>query len=125
MAGAARGLTIQLKRAAVAPAKGDGARILVERLWPRGKSKAALRLDAWLRDSAPSTELRKWFHEHPGKWDEFRKRYYAELDAHPEALAPLPALLESGPVTFVYARADDERNSAVALREYVLRRVRR
>ncbi len=118
-------MRIQLKRAAIAPAKGDGARVLVERLWPRGKSKAALKLAAWLRDAAPSTELRKWFHAHPEKWDEFRKRYFAELDAQPEVLAPLRELLQAGPVTFVYARADDERNAAVALREYMLRRAKR
>jgi uncharacterized protein YeaO (DUF488 family) len=110
---------IQLKHASEAPARGDGARVLVDRLWPRGKSKAALKLDLWLRDAAPSTELRRWFAHDPMKWAEFRRRYHAELDANSEALAALRERVADGPVTLVYAAADSEHNNAVALYEWL------
>lgn len=112
-------LTIQLKRTSEAPARGDGARVLVDRLWPRGRSKDALELDLWLKDAAPSTELRQWFGHDPARWAEFRRRYHAELDANAAALAPLRELLAAGPVTLVFAAADTEHNNAVALREWL------
>lgn len=112
--------TIRLKHASDAPAKVDGERILVDRLWPRGKSKDFLKLDAWLRDVAPSTELRQWFGHDPAKWVEFRKRYFAELKKNP-AVAGLRELTTKGTITFVFAAADMEHNNAVALREYLLR----
>lgn len=112
--------TIRLKHAKEAPAKSDGKRILVDRLWPRGKSKEFLKLDIWLRDVAPSTELRQWFGHDPAKWVEFRKRYFAELKKNP-ALATLRELTAKGTVTFVYAAADTEHCNATALREYLQR----
>ena len=112
--------TIRLKHAKEAPAKADGKRILVDRLWPRGKSKEFLQLDAWLRDIAPSTQLRQWFSHDPAKWAEFRKRYFAELKTNP-VLAPLRELTAKGTVTFVYAAADTEHCNATALREYLQR----
>jgi uncharacterized protein YeaO (DUF488 family) len=112
--------TIKLKHASKAPAKADGKRILVDRLWPRGKSREFLELDAWVRDVAPSTELRQWFGHDPAKWTEFRTRYFAELKKNP-ALASLRELTAKRTVTFVFAAADTEHNNAVALREYLIR----
>jgi uncharacterized protein YeaO (DUF488 family) len=110
---------IRLKRAYQSPEPGDGRRILVERLWPRGLTKEAAALDAWVKDVAPSPELRKWFAHDPDKWPEFQRRYRAELEANPEGLAQLRATMGAGPVTFVYAAKDEERNSARLLQEYV------
>jgi len=110
---------IALKRA-YEPARGDdGQRFLVERLWPRGVKKAALRISGWLKDVAPSTELRKWFSHDPAKWDEFRRRYFAELDAHRDALQPLLDAAREGKVTLVSSSHDQEHNNAVALKEYL------
>ena len=82
-------MVIQVKRAYEPAARGDGKRFLVDRLWPRGVTKEALRLEAWLKDVAPSDDLRKWFGHRPDKWDEFRHRYFAGLDAEPEAWQPI------------------------------------
>ncbi|HSN01568.1 MAG TPA: DUF488 family protein [Rudaea sp.] len=112
--------SIRLRHASQAPARADGKRILVDRLWPRGKSRDFLKLDAWMRDAAPSTELRQWFGHDPAKWTEFRKRYFAELKKNP-AVASLRELTAKGVVTFVFAAADTEHNNAVALREYLQR----
>jgi len=110
---------IALKRA-YEPARGDdGRRFLVERLWPRGVKKAALHISGWLKDVAPSTELRKWFSHDPAKWDEFRRRYFAELDAHRDALQPLLDAARQDEVTLVYSSHDQEHNNAVALKEYL------
>jgi uncharacterized protein YeaO (DUF488 family) len=110
---------IALKRA-YEPARGDdGQRFLVERLWPRGVKKAALRISGWLKDVAPSTELRKWFSHDPAKWDEFRRRYFVELDAHRDALQPLLDAAREGKVTLVSTSHDQEHNNAVALKEYL------
>jgi uncharacterized protein YeaO (DUF488 family) len=111
---------IQLKRAYLPAEKEDGARILVDRLWPRGVSKEKLAA-TWLKDIAPSTELRKWFHGAPGQWEAFERRYREELDANPEALAQLRPYLAAERVTFVYGARDEEHNHAVVLRDYVLR----
>lgn len=110
---------IKLKRAYDEPAKRDGLRILVERLWPRGVSKEKAAVDLWLKDLAPSTELRKWFSHDPEKWNEFRKRYRAELGKVGDLLVLLKHRTTEGPVTFVYAAHDEERNSAVVLKEYL------
>ena len=110
---------IRLKRAYEAPAKQDGLRILVERLWPRGVSKEKAAVDLWLKDLAPSTELRKWYGHDPEKWDEFRKRYRAELAKVGDLLVLLKHRTTEGPVTFVYAAHDEERNSAVVLKNYL------
>jgi uncharacterized protein YeaO (DUF488 family) len=93
---------------------------LVDRLWPRGVRKDALRLDGWVRDAAPSTELRRWFHADPdARWAEFRDRYTAELERAPEALEPLRAALREGPVTLLYAARDTAHTHAAVLRDHL------
>lgn len=92
-----------------------GSRFLVERLWPRGVRREGLGLDGWLRDAAPSTELRRWFSHRPERWEEFRRRYRTELAAEPDALAPLLQALPRGPVVLLFAARDREHNSAVVL----------
>lgn len=115
---------IQLRRAYEPPSPTDGRRILVDRLWPRGRTKAALQLDAWLKDVAPSTELRQWFGHDPAKWTEFRQRYRRELAARPAALAPLLDAARAGPITLVYGAKDEQHNEAVVLREILSERLR-
>ena len=102
---------------------GVGPRFLVERLWPRGVRRADLQLDDWLKDAGPSNELRRWFGHEPGKWDEFRRRYFAELDAHPEAWTSLRDAAAAGDITLLYSSRDTEHNNAVALREYLTARL--
>ncbi len=97
----------------------DGTRFLVDRLWPRGVSKARLRVAQWLKDVAPSEELHRWFGHDPARWPEFCQRYFAELDAKPEALAPIRGALKRGEVTLVYAAQDTAYNNAVALKAYL------
>ncbi len=116
---------IRLKRAYEPASRQDGTRFLVERLWPRGIKKDALPLDGWLKDAAPSTELRKWFAHDPAKWDQFRKRYWLELDREPSAWDPIAAAARHGTVTLVYSSHDQQHNNAVALKEYVEARARR
>jgi len=108
-----------LKRAYEGASPGDGCRILVERLWPRGLTKEAAAIDLWAKDCAPSTELRKWFGHAPEKWEEFQRRYAEELRAQPEAVAELRAKLAEGDATFVYASRETEFNAAVALAAFV------
>ncbi len=110
---------IRLKRAYDPPEKSDGHRFLVERLWPRGIKKSELPLDGWLKDVAPSTELRKWFSHDPAKWPQFQQRYFAELDSMPEAYAQILTAARHGTVTLIYSSHDTEHNSAVALKEYL------
>ena len=112
---------LKLKRAYDAPAKNDGLRILVDRLWPRGISKEELKLDEWDKDVAPSTALRKWFGHDPERWAEFKKRYHAELEAKPEGVQKLKRLAARKIVTLVYGAKDDVHNHAIALKEFVLR----
>ncbi|MGC8549738.1 MAG: DUF488 domain-containing protein [Acidobacteriaceae bacterium] len=112
-------MDIHLKRTNEPAERGDGVRLLVDRLWPRGIRKDALKLDAWLKEVAPSTELRKWFAHDPAKWDEFQRRYFAEVDARPEVLEPLLAAVRQGPVTLLYSAHDTEHNQAVALSRYL------
>jgi len=97
----------------------DGQRILVDRIWPRGLSKKDAAVDEWLKDVAPSTGLRKWFGHDPARWAEFCRRYRAELDASPTAVAELRGLLSRGKVTLVYGARDSEHNQAVALASYL------
>ena len=112
-------MRIALKRAYDPPTPEDGRRILVDRLWPRGLSREVARIDLWLREIAPSNELRRWFGHAAEKWPAFFQRYVAELDALPEALARLRAEIAKGPVTLVFAAKDSERNNAVVLRDYL------
>ncbi|HEX3104130.1 MAG TPA: DUF488 domain-containing protein [Terriglobales bacterium] len=114
---------LKLKRAYERPAREDGQRFLVERLWPRGLKKSALRLDAWLKDVAPSTELRKWFSHDPRKWVEFQKRYRSELKQHAEVCDRIVEAARQGTVTLVYAAHDPDRNSAVVLRNYLKNKI--
>jgi uncharacterized protein YeaO (DUF488 family) len=112
---------IKLKRAYEPAAAGDGLRILVERLWPRGVSKQKGKIELWLKSLAPSTKLRKWYGHDPTRWPQFRKRYWAELKSQADLLALLKHVVQDGSVTFVYAARDEERNSAVALKELLER----
>lgn len=116
---------IMLKRAYDPISRSDGTRLLVERLWPRGVAKAKLKIEAWLKDVAPSTELRKWFGHDPDKWNEFRRRYRRELDSHPEAWRSIVAAARRGPVTLVYSSHDERHNNAIALQEYLEAKTRR
>jgi uncharacterized protein YeaO (DUF488 family) len=97
-------------------------RFLVERLWPRGLRRADLQLTDWLKDVGPSTELRRWFGHEPAKWDEFRQRYFTELDRNPEAWRPLGEALALGDITLLYSSRDVLHNNAVALRDYLMMR---
>lgn len=115
---------IEVERVYDARTGGAGRRYLVERLWPRGMRKDALQLDGWLREVAPSHELRRWFGHDPALWSEFRRRYFAELDAHPEAWEPLRAAARQGGLVLLYSARDTEHNNAVALRDYLRDRVR-
>lgn len=113
-------MDIQVKRVYDAAAADDGWRVLVDRVWPRGLSKAQVRADAWLKDVAPSTALRQWFAHDRAKWDEFVQRYTAELNANPEALEALRVAARRGRLTLLYGARDSEYNQAVALRAYLL-----
>lgn len=110
---------IRIKRVYEPAELDDGTRILVDRLWPRGIEKKRLRLDFWYRDVAPSSQLRKWFGHDPARWDEFRRRYFAELDGNPAAWTPLVQLARSGNVTLLYSAKDEGHNNAEALRDYL------
>jgi uncharacterized protein YeaO (DUF488 family) len=117
---------IKIKRVYEPAASSDGRRFLVERLWPRGIRKEALGAEAWMKDVAPSGKLRTWFGHRPERWEEFRKRYGAELDAHPDAWEPLADAARRGTVTLLYSAHDTEHNGALALRDYLAgRRSRR
>lgn len=113
---------VKLKRAYEPAAENDGLRILVDRLWPRGVSKAEAALDGWEKDISPSTALRKWFGHDPARWQEFRTRYAAEVRQHPEPLGRLRALARKQPITLVYSAHDEVHNDAVVLRDLVLGR---
>lgn len=114
---------IRVKRIYRAGRNSDGKRILVDRFWPRGMAKSRARLDEWFRDIAPSDELRRWLHADRERWPEFTKRYFAELEEHGETIEQLLSMARDGPVTLLFASADTERNNAVALREYLMRRL--
>lgn len=110
---------ICIKRVYEEPSEDDGLRILVDRLWPRGLSKAKAKVDRWEKDLAPTTELRRWFGHDPAKWEEFLQRYRAELEGKEEALARLRREANDGTVTLLYAAKDEEHNNAVALKRYI------
>lgn len=110
---------IRVKRVYDPPRADDGARFLVERLWPRGMKREALALDGWLKDVAPSDELRRWFGHVPERWEEFRRRYFQELDGRPEAWKPLVDAARRGNVTLLFSARDERHNNAVALMDYL------
>jgi uncharacterized protein YeaO (DUF488 family) len=110
---------IQIRRAYEPPRRGDGYRVLVDRVWPRGVSRDDLRIDAWLPEIAPSTRLRQWFGHDPERWEEFRKRYAAELAGAEDAARELVERARRGRLTLVYGARDPEHNNAVALRAYL------
>lgn len=115
-------MAVRIRRAYAEPDPDDGSRVLVDRVWPRGRSREALRLAGWEREVAPSDELRHWFGHDPARWEEFRRRYRAELQApgRQAALGRLAALARAGTLTLVYGAADEARNQAVVLREVLL-----
>jgi len=112
-------MSIRLKRVYDAASDDDGRRILVDRLWPRGISKEAAQLHSWARNVAPSNELRTWYGHDPAKWQQFRQRYFAELDANPAAVQELRASLATPVVTFLFSSTEPEINNAAALKEYL------
>lgn len=113
---------IWLRRAYDPATRNDGYRVLVDRMWPRGVSKEDAAIDHWARDVAPSDDLRRWFGHDPQRWDEFRRRYRAELEAHDDALDALVDRVERGRVTLVYGARDRQHNNAVVLREVLEQR---
>lgn len=115
---------LRVKRIYEPPEEEDGIRLLVDRLWPRGLTKERAQVDLWLKDLAPSPELRTWFGRDPEKWDEFRRRYRAELSRHLDEIEPIVEASRTDTITLVYAARDQEHNSAVALREYLRERTR-
>lgn len=115
---------IQVKRAYDVASKNDGLRFLVERLWPRGIKKEDLHVEGWLKDVAPSSELRQWFRHDPAKWSEFRHRYFGQLDRHPDAWQLLLSRARRGSVTLVYSAHDTEHNNAVALKDFLDHKLR-
>ena len=110
---------IKIKRAYEEPSQNDGVRILVDRLWPRGLPKEDARIDLWLKSVAPSNELRKWFQHDAEKWDEFRARYFNELNSNQEVVGELLQYIKDGPVTFLYSSKEQRFNNAVALKEFL------
>ena len=116
---------LQLKRAYQPAADSDGHRILVDRLWPRGLSKQTAAIDEWMKEIAPSAELRRWFGHDPEKWAEFRRRYKRELQGHSDMVSAIAALASRGPATLVYAARDEVHNDAVVLAAVVRARMKR
>lgn len=115
-------MELKIKRAYEKPENDDGKRILVDRLWPRGLTKEKARIDLWLKDVAPTTELRKWFGHDPDKWKEFQKRYHQELRNNREPVSILFEQLKKGVVTLVYGAKDEEHNEALVLKEWLKKR---
>ena len=115
-------MSVKIKRAYETADEHDGTRILVDRLWPRGLTKAKAKIDLWLKDIAPSTELRKWFAHDPAKWTEFKTRYSDELKKNSEPLSLLKQEAAKGPVTLIYAAHDEEHNEAVILQKLLSRK---
>ena len=116
---------IQVKRIYEPPLKSDGPRLLVDRLWPRGLKKKEAKLEAWLREVAPSTTLRKWFGHDPAKWIEFQRRYRKELDRHPEVWSPILETAKKGSITLLFSARDTQHNSAVVLKAYLDSRLKK
>lgn len=112
-------MAIRIKRVYEKPADDDGYRILIDRLWPRGLKKEQVRYDLWLKDIAPSTELRRWFDHDPAKWPEFKRRYFLELDDQGDAVAELRGLAEDRTVTLLFGAKATQYSNAAALQEYL------
>jgi uncharacterized protein YeaO (DUF488 family) len=112
-------MKIKLKRVYDPASKADGIRILVERLWPRGIKKDDLQMDLWLKEIAPSTDLRKWFSHDPAKWEQFQQKYHQELDANPDAIKLIKQEIHRGTVTLLYSSKDAEHNNALSLKKYL------
>lgn len=112
-------MAIKVKRIYEPPSRQDGLRVLVDRIWPRGLDKEAAAIDLWMREFAPSTELRKWFAHDPAKWPQFCGRYARELDSNPEAVSHLKAESRKRTVTLLFAAKDEAHNNAVALKRYL------
>lgn len=110
---------MNIKRVYEKPEREDGLRILVDRLWPRGLTKEKAQVDIWLKDIAPSTELRKWFGHQPAKWNEFRERYLRELENNEKQTSILKEQVKNGTVTLVYAAKDENHNEAVVLKDFL------
>ena len=114
---------IKIKRIYEAPSAGDGFRILVDRLWPRGLTKEKARVDLWLRDISPSNELRKWYGHDPDKWTEFKKKYLEEIEKKEEEFDLLRKKAREGTVTFLFSSKEEKLNNAAALKEFVERKL--
>lgn len=114
-------MNIALKRIYEKPSPSDGVRILVDRLWPRGVSKERAKLDRWLRDIAPSTNLRKWFAHDPKKWNDFNRKYTAELKANMAAIKELIGIADKQHITLLYGAKDETHNEAVVIKEFIQR----
>lgn len=110
---------VSVKRVYEPAVPSDGVRFLVERLWPRGMRKESLKMNAWLKDVAPSGKLRRWFNHDPAKWTEFRRRYFVELNLHRDALQPILDAETRGNVTLLYSSHDTQHNNAVALKDHL------
>jgi uncharacterized protein YeaO (DUF488 family) len=118
-------VNIRLRRIYDPPGPEEGKRVLIDRLWPRGLSKAKAGVDLWAKDIAPSTELRRWYGHEADKWPEFKRRYYAELDANADGVAELLSLVEGVDVTLLFASREEQLNNAAALKEYLESRARK
>lgn len=112
-------MKLRTKRVYEPPAVSDGRRVLIDRLWPRGLTKAKAKIHFWAKSVAPSNELRRWYQHVPAKWPAFRRRYFAELDADPAAVAELRSQLGRGVVTLVFGSKEEQLNNGTALREYL------
>jgi uncharacterized protein YeaO (DUF488 family) len=117
-------VSVQTKRVYDKPDKTDGRRVLVDRVWPRGLTKEEARIDDWLKEIAPSTRLRKWFGHDPARWKEFKRRYAAELRAQRDAVEQLAQKAKGRTVTFLFGAKDVEHNNAVALKEFLEKRMK-
>jgi len=113
-------MKINVKRVYDESTRQDRFRVLVDRIWPRGMKKEQVNADLWLKEAAPSTDLRKWFNHDRARWDEFKRRYFAELDQKRDTLKKLEQALEEGPVTLLFSAKDEQCNQAVALRDYLM-----
>lgn len=118
-------LSVQVRRIYEVPDPGDGLRVLIDRLWPRGLSKAEAKVDVWMKEIAPSAELRRWYAHDVEKWPEFKKRYHAELDANPTGVDELMSHTEKAKLTLLFGSREERLNNAFALKEYLESKARR